>query len=60
MCFSTSFQGEEEKKTLRMSLVALQAAYEEKERMRLTEISLKQRAETDLNKYKVSHVCDVV
>jgi hypothetical protein len=47
------FQGEEEKKTLRSSLVALQAAYEEKERSRLTEISLKQRAEADLTKYKV-------
>jgi hypothetical protein len=50
------FQGEEEKKTLRSSLVALQAAYEEKERMRLTEISLKQRAEADLTKYKVRQV----
>ena len=45
-------QGEEEKKTLRSSLVALQSAYDEKERARLSEISLKQRAEADLVKYK--------
>ena len=45
-------QGEEEKKTLRSSLVALQSAYDEKERARLSEIALKQRAEADLVKYK--------
>ena len=45
-------QGEEEKKTLRSSLVALQSAYDEKEKARLSEITLKQRAEADLVKYK--------
>ena len=51
--YTSHTQGEEEKKTLRSSLVALQNAYDEKERARLSEVALRQRADADLTKYKV-------
>ena len=45
-------QSEEEKRTLKSSLVALQAAYDEKEKSRMSEMIGKQRAEAELVKVK--------
>ena len=45
-------QSEEEKRTLKSSLVALQAAYDEKEKSRMSETIGKQRAEAELVKVK--------
>lgn len=45
-------QAEEEKKTLKNSIVALKAAYDEKEMQRLAELSSRKRAEGELAKMK--------
>ena len=46
-------QSEDEKKTLKSSLVALQNAYDEKEKVRMSEMIGKQRAEAELVKMKI-------
>ena len=46
-------QSEDEKKTLKSSLVALQNAYDEKEKVRMAEMIGKQRAEAELVKMKI-------